>query len=72
VTDRSSRRRFVWEDINAFSRFDGINVVASEDQPGGKIDYRLGGLIEYLGTAPQMYVLISPTPQTGLLFGQKL
>ena len=35
--------------INAFSRFDGINVVAAADQPRGKIDYRLGGLIEYLG-----------------------
>jgi TolB-like protein len=35
--------------INVFSRFDGINVVAATDQPRGNIDYRLGGLIEYLG-----------------------
>ena len=39
--------------IDAFSRFDGINVVAATDRPHGKIDYRLGGSIEYLddGTA---------------------
>jgi len=39
--------------INTFSRFDGINVVDAKDQVHGKIDYRFGGLIEYLddGTA---------------------
>ena len=39
--------------VDAFSRFDGINVVAAADQPRGKIDYRFGGSIEYLddGTA---------------------
>ena len=34
--------------IDAFSRFDGINIVAAANQPLGKIGYRLGGLIEYL------------------------
>ena len=34
--------------VDAFSRFDGVNVVAAKDRPRGKIDYRFGGSIEYL------------------------
>ena len=49
--------------IDTFSRFDGINVVAAADQPRGKIDYRLGGLIEYLddGTANVRFDLTDAT-----------
>ena len=49
--------------IDTFSRFDGINVVAAADQPRGKIDYRLGGSIEYLddGTANVRFNLTDAT-----------
>ncbi len=51
--------------IDTFSRFDGINVVDAADQPRGKIDYRLGGLIEYLddGTASVRFDLTDATDE---------
>jgi adenylate cyclase len=67
----SRRPLFFGKIIDTFSRFDGINVTVAADQPRGKIDYRLGGLIEYLddGTANVRFDLTDATD--GAIFWSK-